>query len=75
MYTGTTSLAACGGHAYGVVLRDGGAGRECDGDLGSGHDHLAAIYAAVDDTPACAGVRAGGAAASPAVAHMSIWMR
>lgn len=79
MYTGAASLGACGGHAYGVVLRGKGTGPLCDGPLATADraasvTATAGIFVATDDTPGCAGV-AAAKAQTQVPAHMAVWVR
>lgn len=74
MRTGTSSLGACYGHAYGLVR---GAGDKCDLDLDLDESDLtadsAALYLSVDGTPGCSGVYTHNKRTKPT--SMAIWVR
>jgi len=83
MYTGTTSLGVCEGHAYGVVLHAEGKDKDrCDAQLPPASDAGAAgakpktlgVFVGTDDAPGCAGV-AGPDGRSIVPAHMAVWVR
>jgi hypothetical protein len=83
MYTGTTSLGVCEGHAYGVVLHAEGKDKDrCDAQLPTTSAAGAAgtkpktlgVFVGTDDAPGCAGV-AGPDGRTIAPAHMAVWVR
>jgi hypothetical protein len=88
MYTGTTSMGTCMGHAYGVVLR--ATTSVCDGFLPFGTNTTqsltagdvfaqSGVFVSTDGAPGCAGVLPMPTASSAPLgfvpAHMSIWFR
>jgi hypothetical protein len=81
MYTGTDSLGACYGHAYGLVASKEG---KCDFSMSSDTElteATQAIYLAVDGTPGCHGISTADDKASVGGANrvkpstMAMWIR
>ena len=74
MFTGTRSLGACFGHAYGVAFRPGGYRATCDWTL----DNItpkgsSAVYVSLDDTAGCGGILVDDTQVQPLT--VAIWVR
>jgi len=72
MFTGTDSLGACYGHAYGLVSTNTGGG-DCDWTLSKAPPGSKAIMIGLDGTADCNGVRDDKGTSVPS--YTAIWVR
>ena len=74
MFTGTRSLGACFGHAYGVAFRPGGYKATCDWTLDNNTPKgSSAVYVSLDDTAGCGGILVDDTQVQPLT--VAIWVR
>ena len=74
MFTGTRSLGACFGHAYGVAFRPGGYKATCDWTLDNNTPKgSSAVYVSLDDTAGCSGILVDDTQLEPLT--LAIWVR